>query len=54
MAECNDVICTCPKVTCEQHGKCCECIKHHLKPDTPPLVFCMRARVAEAKTEARA
>ena len=54
MAGCNEENCNCPKVECERHGKCCECINHHRKPGTPPLVFCMRAPAAEGKVEAKA
>lgn len=40
MAGCNEANCTCPKVECERHGKCCECINHHRKLGNQ--VSCMR------------
>ena len=38
---CNEKNCTCPKTSCERHGKCCACITHHRKINT--LVYCMRS-----------
>lgn len=40
MANCNEENCTCPKNTCERHGKCCECINFHRNLEGK--VFCMR------------
>jgi len=37
---CNEENCTCPKVNCQRHGKCCECINFH--SDKPLIVYCMR------------
>jgi len=31
--------CPCPKTTCENHKKCCECIIKHRETDSLP--FCM-------------
>mgnify|MGYP006081968351 FL=1 len=31
--------CTCPKITCPNHGKCCDCVKKHR--DTDSLPFCL-------------
>ncbi|EYE88558.1 hypothetical protein Q428_07275 [Fervidicella metallireducens AeB] len=39
MAQCNEK-CTCPKIECENHGKCCACINYHRECQT--LVYCMR------------
>ena len=35
----NDKPCACPKSTCANHKKCCECIKNHRETDSLP--FCM-------------
>ena len=37
---CNEQNCTCPKITCPRHGKCCECIMNHRGNGS--LVYCMR------------
>ena len=44
MVNCNEANCTCKMVSCVRHGKCCECINHHLEKGS--LVACMKA-VAE-------
>ncbi|MCQ2593526.1 MAG: hypothetical protein MJ188_12170 [Treponema sp.] len=31
--------CMCPKETCLNHGKCCDCVKKHR--DTDRLTFCL-------------
>ena len=31
--------CMCPKETCPNHGKCCDCVKKHR--DTDSLPFCL-------------
>lgn len=40
MAGCNEQNCTCPKIDCVRHGKCCECINFHR--DNKNLVSCLR------------
>ena len=40
MAECNEDNCTCPKLECENHGKCCKCINFHR--DKGSIVYCMK------------
>ena len=42
---CNEVNCPCKKVTCENHGRCCDCIMNHRKKGT--LVSCMRIMLEE-------
>ncbi len=32
--------CTCPKVDCARHGKCCECVANH--KDRGNLPHCLR------------
>ncbi len=34
------VECTCVKVECENHGKCCDCVKRHKGLGNLP--FCLR------------
>jgi hypothetical protein len=46
MAGCNEENCTCPKTDCPRHGKCCECVMNHRRPDTL-LVYCLRERAGE-------
>jgi hypothetical protein len=41
----NKLACSCPKTTCENHGKCCLCIAAHRGYGTP--VNCMAALVAK-------
>ena len=31
--------CSCPKVSCPNHGKCCDCVVKHKKTDSLP--FCL-------------
>jgi len=31
--------CVCPKTTCPNHGKCCECVANHREKDS--LTFCL-------------
>lgn len=31
--------CTCPKVQCENHSKCCACVAKHRKENRPPNCF---------------
>ena len=56
MEKCNEADCSCTKVECKNHGKCCACINAHYKKDS--LVYCMRkisqARVKKAVEEALA
>ncbi len=56
MEKCNEANCSCTKVECKNHGKCCACINAHYKKDS--LVYCMRkisqARVKKAVEEALA
>jgi hypothetical protein len=33
------VTCICPKETCPNHGKCCQCIKKHKDMDSLP--YCL-------------
>lgn len=40
MKNCNEDNCNCPKVECENHGKCCRCINRHRINGKP--VYCMR------------
>lgn len=47
MAGCNEKNCTCPNITCERHGKCCECINFHRSKEN--LVYCMRAIAETSK-----
>ncbi len=47
MANCNEQNCTCPKVECERHGKCCQCVNFHREKDN--LVFCFRAIASKSK-----
>ena len=36
----NPHACTCPWVTCENHGKCCQCIARHRKDAMhPPMCY---------------
>ncbi len=37
MTDCNNnVNCTCTYSNCAKHGKCCECIKYHLRMQELP------------------
>lgn len=36
---CNSIVCTCPKTTCKNHGKCCDCVVKHKNTDSLP--FCL-------------
>jgi hypothetical protein len=33
--------CTCPKVECSRHGKCCECVAYH-RNEKKNIPVCMR------------
>lgn len=48
MEHCNEKNCTCPKVDCPRHGKCCECINNHRSKNG--LVYCMK-QIAEAQAK---
>jgi len=38
--KCSNVTsCACPKVECENHGKCCDCVIKHR--DTDSLPYCL-------------
>lgn len=40
MLNCSNVKeCACPKLTCPNHGKCCQCVIKHKKTDSLP--FCL-------------
>ncbi len=40
MMKCHNVKeCMCPKETCPNHGKCCDCVKKHR--DTDSLPYCL-------------
>ena len=52
MEGCNEKNCTCPKVECERHGKCCECVNHHQQPGMT-IVYCFRGMVEEQIARAR-
>ena len=47
MANCNEENCTCPKIECERHGKCCQCVNFHREKDN--LVYCFREIAGKAK-----
>ncbi|MFO7796661.1 MAG: DUF6485 family protein [Promethearchaeati archaeon] len=52
MVECNHEslkqICPCTYSSCNRQGKCCECIKYHLKMDElPGCVFAKISKDAE-------
>ncbi|SMC74790.1 hypothetical protein SAMN04488500_10846 [Sporomusa malonica] len=47
MANCNEENCNCPKLQCERHGKCCECINFHR--DRGDKVCCMRDNTEASK-----
>lgn len=38
-SNCNEENCPCLNMTCERHGKCCECINFHRSKKG--IVFCM-------------
>ncbi len=46
-AGCNEENCNCPKTDCPRHGKCCQCINNHLRPEQPNMVYCMRVKIGE-------
>ncbi len=35
----NTIACACPNTSCQNHGKCCECINKHMSYDQVP--FCL-------------
>jgi hypothetical protein len=37
---CNNERCTCPNIKCIRHGKCYECINHHMENGV--TVHCMK------------
>ena len=45
--------CSCPKIECERHGLCCECIINHKKrvgdPIEKRLPHCLRELIREVK-----
>lgn len=40
MASCTGVECPCKNVECENHGKCCQCVKSHREKGYLPA--CLR------------
>ncbi len=41
MSHKSDNACVCPKIKCERHGKCSECIEHH--KTSKYKVYCRRS-----------
>lgn len=31
--------CTCPNLSCKNHGKCCDCVRHHQALKNTPNCF---------------
>lgn len=49
MKNCENVIeCLCPKTECENHSKCCSCVKKHKEGGNLP--FCLRSEDGNKNT----
>ncbi len=46
-------VCSCPKKDCERHGKCVECLEHHLNHKRHPP-YCKRVRAKRSKKKQEA
>jgi hypothetical protein len=49
--------CSCPKVDCERHGLCCECIVNHKNRVNDPFgkrfPYCLRGLLKEALSDGK-